>query len=276
MNPALLQTDLRPLTRITRAIGGPKSIRAKLERTSFTLACYAHPERIQARLEKLRALGYLDVLPNRTQVIFGSIDMLRFFFIPARADHHEQHAAMSFRFQLLLRILEDPAVFLDPTGFFSHRDTLIGHVMRIVHCDPIYDLQVLAALPDGLAQLELQLEQMLDGSHPRYEAISAIVEDPGYHQRLLDHVREFRANPKACRRLLRDNVSSNPDFAGLAEIFGDLPSTMAYFASLPAEPRAAIRRLLVTRSLTSPRPEAQVERESAANEADLQPKPEAA
>jgi hypothetical protein len=145
-------------------------------------------------------------------------------------------------------VLDDPASMMDPTGFMSHRDALIGHLMQVTHADPIYDLQLLAAIPDGLDELETQLLALLEGTHPRTESIMAIIEDPAYHGRLIVHVREFKVDPANCKPLLRENVVNNPQFAEIANTFGDLPSAMGYFASLPERPLPALRRLIRTRS----------------------------
>jgi hypothetical protein len=178
--------------------------------------------------------------------VFGSVDMFRFFIIPCAADYYRSKE-ITFVFHALLRILDDPASMMDPTGFMSHRDAIIGHLMQVTHADPIYDLQLLAAIDDGLEELEKQLLQLLAGTHPRAESIGAIIEDPDYHERLLEHVREFKADPAACKPLLRENVANNPHFAEIAGVFGDLPSAIGYFASLPDRPLAALRRLFRTR-----------------------------
>lgn len=252
----------RPLTLIRRTLGDRKTIRGKVERAGYALANYVNPKRIEGRLNRLRELGYIGGFPNRTQLVFGSLDMFRFFIIPCAADYYRSKN-ITFTFHALLRFLDDPASMMDPTGFLSHRDAIIGHLMQVTHADPIYDLQLLAAIPDGLDELEKQLLQMIDGTHPRAESIGAIIEDPHYHQRLLEHLREFRANP-GCKPLLRENVANNPHFAAIAETFGDLPSAIGYFASLPDRPGAALLRLLTTREF--PRKPSTVE-----NDLELEP-----
>jgi hypothetical protein len=237
----------RPITLIRRTLGTRKQVRGKLQRAGYALANYAFPRRIRGRLERLRTLGYVGAEPNRTQLIFGSLDMFRFFIIPCAADYYRSKD-ISFVFHAFLRVLDDPASMMDPTGFMSHRDAIIGHLMQVTHADPIYDLQLLAAIPDGLDELEGQLLAVLDGTHPRAESIGAIIEDPDYHSRLLVHVREFKADPAHCKPLLRENVANNPYFAEIANTFGDLPSAMGYFASLPRRPLPALRRLIRTRS----------------------------
>lgn len=236
----------RPITLIRRTIGTRKQVRGKLERAGYALANYMFPRRIEERLQRLRTLGYVGSDPNRTQLIFGSLDMFRFFIIPCAADYYRSKD-ISFAFHALLRVLDDPASMMDPTGFMSHRDAIIGHLMQVTHADPIYDLQLLAAIPDGLEELERQLLALMDGTHPRAESIGAIIEDPQYHERLLAHVREFKADPANCKPLLRDNVANNPYFAHIANTFGDLPSAMGYFASLPDRPLPALIRLFRVR-----------------------------
>jgi hypothetical protein len=235
----------RPLTLIRRTIGDREAIRGKVNRATYAIANYVNPKRIEGRLSNLRALGYIGGNPNRTQLVFGSLDMFRFFIIPCAADYYRSKD-IRFVFHALLRFLDDPASMMDPTGFMSHRDAIIGHLMQVTHADPIYDLQLLSAIPEGLDELERQILQILDGTHPRAESIGAIIEDAGYHERLLAHVREFRADPAGCKPLLRENVSNNPRFAAIAETFGDLPSAIGYFASLPNRPGPALRRLFRT------------------------------
>lgn len=267
----------RPLTLLRRTLGDRKTIRGKLERAGYTLANYANPKRIEGRLNRLRELGYIGAFPNRTQLVFGSLDMFRFFIIPCAADYYRSKN-ITFSFHALLRFLDDPASMMDPTGFLSHRDAIIGHLMQVTHADPIYDLQLLAAIPDGLDELEKQILQMIDGTHPRAESIGAIIEDRDYHPRLLEHVREFKADPAACKPLLRENVANNPHFAAIAETFGDLPSAIGYFASLPDRPGAALRRLLQTREF--PRSESvadeSIDLAPAANDAEIAAGPRAA
>lgn len=236
----------RPLTLIRRTLGSRKEIRGKIRRASHTLANYANPKRVEARFERLRSLGYIGGDPNRTQFFFGSVDMFRFFIVPCAADYYRSKN-ITFAFHALLRFLDDPATMMDPTGFMSHRDAIIGHLMQVTHADPIYDLQLLAAIDDGLTELESQLVQILDGTHPRAQSIGAIIEDPEYHQRLLEHVREFMADPEACKPMRRENIVNSAHFAEIAGTFGDLPSTIGYFASLPDRPLPALRRLIRTR-----------------------------
>ena len=225
----------RPITLIRRTLGTRKQVRGKLQRAGYALANYAFPQRIEDRLQRLRTLGYMGSNPNRTQLIFGSLDMFRFFIIPCAADYYRSKD-ISFAFHALLRVLDDPASMMDPTGFMSHRDAIIGHLMQVTHADPIYDLQLLAAIPDGLEELERQVLAVLDGTHPRAKSIGAIIEDPEYHGRLLGHVREFRADPAHCKPLLRENVANNPHFAEIANTLAICPRPWATLRACPSAP----------------------------------------
>ena len=121
---------------------------------------------------------------------------------------------------------------VDPVGFFSTRDGIIGHLMQVVHANPVYDLQILGMFADGLDALERQLEQMIAGVHPRTRAIRAIVEEAGYHERLLEFVRAWRRDP-GIPPLLRGNVAKSETFSEIEKTFGTLTGAMRYFSLLP-------------------------------------------
>ena len=105
------------------------------------------------RLALAEQRGLSAATPTRWQLVFGGFDMLRFVIEPAARDYYEQQG-ISFGFHQFLRVLDDPVSMIDPTGFLSERDTIIGHVMQVVHLNPIYDLQLLELFPSGLDELE--------------------------------------------------------------------------------------------------------------------------
>ncbi len=232
----------RPARLVLRAIGGPRQLAGKLRRVAATAALYASAREIPDRLERLRARGYVDLAPTRAQLLFGGLDMLRFVIEPAARDYY-QHKGISFRLHTLLRVLDDPVSMIDPTGFLSARDTIIGHLMQVVHLNPIYDLQLLECFDDGLDELEAQVRQMIDGAHPRHPTISAIVEDHDYHARLLDYVRRFKAD-RGARPPVRQEQSlrADPVFAAAECTFATLPGFLRYCVRLPRSPVALARR----------------------------------
>lgn len=228
-----------------RTLGDFRAVRGKARRLARTVALYLwRHEEVDQRLRRAKELGLIEKIPTRIQMFWGAVDMFRFFIVPCAA-HYYRSKRCSFLFHSILRILDDPASMADPTGFMSDRDVIIGHVMQVVHADPIYDLQVLATFDDGLEQLELQLQQMLDGTHERYESIGAIVEEPDYHERLLEYTKAFRKNPRT-PPLLRDNVISG-GFTERAAVYGSLPTAMAYFASMPHSLAGGLYRARVIR-----------------------------
>ncbi len=236
-----------PLRLLRRALGDRKDRHAKARRLFESLRHYGDERHVGPRMRQLQASGYIDEIPTRLQRIVGAIDMLRFFIVPCAADYY-QSRGINFYFHTLLRFLDDPASVTDPTGFNSTRDTIIGHVLQVVHANPDYDLQLLASFPDGLQAMEDQIVQILAGTHPRTASIMATVEDAGYHARLLEHVRAFRTRPARAPALLRDNVAQNPRFRALEQTFGELPNAMRYFSKLPRSVPGALRHLVRVRA----------------------------
>lgn len=167
--------------------------------------------------------------------------MLRFWIVPAAAEYYASKG-IDFRFHQVLRFLDDPASLVDPTGFLSARDTIIGHLMQVVHANPVYDLQLLESFDDGLCALEAEVRAMLAGTHPRARSIGAVVEEPDYHARLLEYVVAYRADPRATA-LRRQNVEASEHWRALDRTFGALSSAMRYFARLPTTPGEAVRHL---------------------------------
>ncbi len=231
-----------PLRLLLRAVGGPRALAGKARRLAETVRLYANPDEIPGRLRKLQDSGLIDGRPSRLQLIFGGLDMLRFMIEPAARDYYRQRG-ISFGFHQLLRVLDDPVSMIDPTGFLSARDTIIGHLMQVVHLDPIYDLQMLQMFGDGLDQLEAQLQAMIDGSHPRRASIGAIVEDPAYHARLLDYVQRYRRDPDTPRiARAEQTIRADPHFAAAERTFATLPGFIEYCNRLPTGLVPLVRR----------------------------------
>jgi hypothetical protein len=232
---------------VRTAIGGPREIAGKIRRIARTIALYFDGAEIDRRLRALQQKGLVDERPGKLQILFGGLDMLRFVIEPAARDYYE-HKGISFGFHQLLRVLDDPVSMIDPTGFLSDRDTIVGHVMQVVHLNPIYDLQLIQMFPDGLEDFERQVEAMVRGEHPRYRTISAIVEDPGYHARLLGYVRRYRLDPDT-PPLVREEQTLRTDerFVAAERTFATLPGFIRYCNRLPAALPALLRRLASVR-----------------------------
>jgi hypothetical protein len=229
-------------TLIRTAVGGPRQVGGKLRRLGRTMRLYLDGAEIDRRLRTLQEKGFIRRRPNRWQIFFGGFDMLRFVIEPAARDYYRQKG-ISFGFHQLLRVLDDPVSMIDPTGFLSERDTIVGHVMQVVHLNPVYDLQLIQMFPDGLEDFERQVQAMVDGTHPRHRTIQAIVEDPDYHVRLLDYVRRFRRDPATtppvrAEQTLRDD----PVFAAAERTFATLPGFIEYCNKLPPGLGTLLRR----------------------------------
>ncbi|PCC70422.1 hypothetical protein SAMN02745121_06670 [Nannocystis exedens] len=241
--PRLRESTLQLLR---RAVGRPAHWRDKLGRLAVALRGWADSRAVDRRLQHLHALGRLEApLPTAIQRMVGAIDMLRFFLVPCAATYYSQKN-IHFGFHTLLRALEDPASMIDPLGLHSARDTVIHHLLQVVHANPDYDLQLLESFPDGLDRLEAELEALRAGTHARAAELAATVEDADYHPRLLARLRAFRR--RVATPLLCDEVLSDPRYMQLERVFGDLTSTMRYFSRLPATPRGALHHLLTVRT----------------------------
>lgn len=241
--PRLRESTLQLLR---RAVGHPAHWRDKLARLVAALRGWIDAGAVDRRLQHLHALGRLEApLPNAIQRMVGAIDMMRFFLLPCAATYYS-HKGLHFGFHTLLRALEDPASMIDPTGLHSARDTIVHHLLQVVHANPDYDLQLLESFPDGLDELAAELEALLAGTHARAAEVAATVEDPAYHARLLARLRAFRL--RVASPLLCDEVLTDARYMELERVFGDLTSTMRYFSRLPATPRAALHHLLTVRS----------------------------
>jgi hypothetical protein len=231
-----------PLELLGRALGPPSGLPGKARRLAAIIAGYGRGGELERRLARLSSIGIVDVNPTRVQMAVGAIDMLRFWISPAAADYYEQQQ-IDYSFHQVLRFLDEPASLVDPVGFFSTRDGIIGHLMQVVHANPVYDFQLLSIFEDGLDELEKQLKQMLVGNHPRAESIGAIVEEPDYHERLLEFLQRWRADP-TIPPLLRSNVGTDSRFTPIERTFGSLTGAMRYFSRMPSSPREGVRHLL--------------------------------
>lgn len=238
--------EASPLALVRQAAGGPVDVAQKTLRLVDVLAGYAGSAAVDRKLQKLHRLGIVEDIPTRVQIAVGGVDMLRFWIHPAAADYYRSQG-LDYSFHQLLRFLDEPASLTDPVGFFSTRDNIIGHVMQVVHANPVYDLQLLCMYDDGLDELEGQLGAMIAGTHPRHASIAAIVEEADYHERLLDFVRRWRADP-TIPPLLRSNVGRGP-FSQLEKTFGSLTTAMRYFRKMPTSVVTGSMHLLLVREV---------------------------
>jgi hypothetical protein len=235
-----------PLRLLRMAAGAHAERRAKLRRLARALRTLADRPALDARLASLVALGHLERAPTAIQLAIGSIDMLRFWISPAAAEYYAERG-IGFGFHQVLRVLEEPASMIDPTGLFTARDVIIDHLLQVVHANPTYDLQLLETHEDGLASLEAQARAAIDGTHPKSGSLAATIEDADYHRRLLDYVVAYRSD-RAARAPIRSNVTANARWAPIERTFGTLPAAMRYFTRMPTSVPDGIAHVLTVRA----------------------------
>jgi len=227
------RTKLHPLQLMLRATGSPTVVVNKLFRLCITLFNTFYLPAQQKRLLRLKEIGFIEHIPSQKQLWFGAYDMLRYFISPG-ADSYYKTRNINFTFHQVLRFLNDPSGVSDPIGIRVPRDTIICHLLEVVHANPVYDLQLLDQFEDGLEEMEKQTQQMLDKTHPRYSSISAITEEPDYHVRLLNYVKKYRNNPGERQMIRASGIARNDVYFILAECtFGTLPAAFRYFSRLP-------------------------------------------
>jgi hypothetical protein len=229
-----------------RAAGSPAEVARKLVRLARGMGRLAHPTALDARLARLVALGYLDRTPTRLQLVVGSIDMLRFWISPAANEYYASQG-IDFSFHQVLRVLEEPASMIDPTGLLTSRDVIIDHLLQVVHANPAYDLTLLETHERGLEELEAQTIAAIERRHPKSACLAATIEDPTYWERLLGYTRAYLRD-RSVPPPLRANIEGSARWAPIERTFGTLPAALRYFAKMPRTPGAAARHLATVRS----------------------------
>lgn len=223
------------------AMGSPAEWPGKLQRFASLLAAYGRGDELDRRMSRLHACGVIEDIPTRVQLVVGAIDMLRFWISPAAADYYRSQG-ISYTFHQVLRFLDEPASLADPIGLLSTADGVIGHLMQVVHANPLYDVQLLQMFEDGIDELERQLVEMCEGRHPRQRSIGAIVEEADYHERLLHWLRAYRRD-SAAPPPLRSNISAQANYQQLETVFGAMTTTFRYFCRLPTDLTHAVFHL---------------------------------
>ena len=93
-----LRKTAGPVTLLRTALGGPRELAEKARRVRRTLALVLDAQEIDRRLTELQRQGFVRQRPNRYQLAFGGLDMLRWVIAPASQDFCAQQG-ISFPFQ---------------------------------------------------------------------------------------------------------------------------------------------------------------------------------
>lgn len=222
-----------PVRLVIEAIGGPRAIGGKCLRALRTARLYLDFAETRRRIDRIGDHLGVQPMPSRLQMWFGGLDMLRFMIVPAAQEYYRLRG-IDFRLHQVLRFLDDPVSLADPVGFLSDRDVAIGHLMQVVHLNPRYDVQLLGSFPDGHAELERQLVEMVAGTHPRTVSIRAIVEHPDYHQQLLTYIQAYRRDSRSIEMRRTDaGLRQDPQFALAEAQFSALDDFLRYARRLP-------------------------------------------
>jgi hypothetical protein len=220
-------------------LAGGRQAWDRLRQLGGLLAGYLRPSLVRGRLRRLQQLGHIQATPTtsqllvaaRDQMMLGAAEETRIFY---------KSQGIPWLFHNVRRFLSGPATMLDPVGLFSPRDTIIHHVLQTFHRHPVYDMVLLRAHPNGVEEMERQAEQMREGTHPHQRALASLIEDGAYHQRLVDDVRGFAADPFIHPRPIPAGLVPDAFLMTAMDQFKDLRGFTSYAARLPVGPGTAL------------------------------------
>jgi hypothetical protein len=239
---------LRTRYREARQVAGSRhAIAAKArEVVSTTRHLLSRSER-DARIARLQAAGLVHERPTDWQLVQAAHHMMFGYILPSNVEFYEHYeasgAVAGHWWHQLLRVLDAPATMMDPIGLGIAEDTLRTHVVQVVHASAGYDVALLQMFEGGLTRLRAELEQVVDGTHPRQAVVEAMLERPDYPASLLAALDRFEADPQTHWRV--DTVPAPPGCDTLfdwgIETFGTPGRLMAYAGTLPETPLASLR-----------------------------------
>jgi hypothetical protein len=215
-------------------IGGWVHLRDRIVQLWGLFLGFVRPSLVRGRLERLRALGHVDVVPTMSQLLVAARDQM---IIGATAETRlfYRSQGIPWVFHNLRRFISGPATMMDPAGIFSPRDTVIHHVLQTFHRHAVYDLVLLLGFPDGLDEMERQMAQFTAGTHPHQRALASLIEDGAYHARLPEDIRAFRADPLAPARPIPDGLLADPYLMLAVDQFKDLRGYTNYASRLKVD-----------------------------------------
>lgn len=149
---------------------------------------------VRKRLRRLQSLGHCDVVPTLPQLLVASCDQLS-YSLGADTKSFYQSQGIPWTFHNIRRFLAYPTTMMDPVGLFSSQNTIIQHVLQTFHRHATYDLVLLRSHPEGLREIQKQLDDLAQGRHLHQRSLDSLIEDGSYHDRLRQDVAEFIATP---------------------------------------------------------------------------------
>lgn len=224
------------------ATGGVRPMASKLRRAVRTARTMLDRTERETRIARLQAAGLVGAKPTDWQLVLGAGHMMFGYILPSNEEFYE-HYEVDHWWHQFLRVLSEPATMMDPIGFGLDQDTLLTHVVEVVHASAGYDVALLYMWEEGIAPLRGQLQQVIDGTHPRQERIEALLEHPGYPQALLDALDRYEADPDGEWRVSTVPAPEGCDtlFDWGIDTFGSPGRLFAYCRTLPETPWASLR-----------------------------------
>jgi len=212
--------------------------RTRLVQAAQVVSAWLRPGVVRGRLERLRALGHVEVVPSTPQILVAARDQM---FLGAVLETRQFYASQGipWSFHNLRRFLAGPATLLDPMGLYSPRETIVDHVLQTFHRHPHYDLVLLRAYEGGIEELERQARALEEGSHPATAALRSLIEDGSYHARLLREIEAFKANPHLPARPIPAGLVQDPRLMMAMDQFKDLSGFARYARRLRVGRRQA-------------------------------------
>lgn len=212
-------------------IGGPRQNWDKIVQLVGLMLAFFRPGLLRQRLERLRALGHIEVIPGMAQLLVAGRDQM-ILSATQETKVFYQSQGIPWIFHNVRRFVSGPATMLDPIGLFSPREVIVHHVLQTFHRHPLYDLVLLRAHEDGVPRMQEEAQQIVQGTHPHQRAIASLVEDGAYHERLPRDIRAFIENPHMPARSVPAGLLDDPMMMLAMEQFKDIGGYTRYAARL--------------------------------------------
>ena len=219
------------LSLLAAVVGGLRQNLDKLVQWVALSLAFFRPRMVRRRLERLRGLGHIDAIPTLSQMLVAGRDQI----MVSASDETKifyRSQGIPWVFHNLRRFLSGPATMLDPIGLFSPRATIVEHVLQTFHRHPLYDLVLLRAHEGGLEEMARQADQILAGTHPHQAALTSLIEDGSYHERLPREIAAVRADPHVAPRPIPDGLLDDPEMMLAMDQFKDIRGFTNYAARL--------------------------------------------
>jgi hypothetical protein len=225
-------------------VGGFRLNLDKIVQLVGFLVALVRPKLVHARLERLRQLGHIEVVPSLAQLLVAGRDQM---IVSASTETKlfYKSQGIPWVFHNVRRFISGPATVLDPIGLFTPRDAIVEHVLQTFHRHPVYDFVLLRAHERGVEEMEKQASQIVAGTHPHQRALTSLIEDGSYHARLVGDIAAFRADPLEPARPVPAELVNDPHLMLAMDQFKDIAGYTRYASRLEVGLGAAIAAWLL-------------------------------